>query len=338
MFFGREFMGNFMGGLVGGRYQTRLRCYSAPYYQRADAKKIQEINYGGKILLPNSALDALIRLNIEYPMMFKLMSLDPAFQRTTHAGVLEFSAEEGKAYLPKWMMEQLKLDEGDMCLIEYTRLPSATYAKFKPQSTEFLNISNPKAVLEVELRKFACLTKGDIISVDYNDQVMDFKVMDLKPANAVTIIECDMNVEFDAPEGYVEPTYKPAQTEMATAPVVQPKIKKDETFGGSGVRLDGKVSKSRTVSTSSAGPSRDSVEKAPEPEEQIAEVIPDESYRPGQLDFIRYAYKNRELLEKEIREKKREKVVPFGGNRLGGHTVNHFKAFEGSAQTLRGNR
>lgn len=29
--------------------------------------------------------------------------------------------------------------------------------------------------------------------------------MDLKPANAVTIIECDMNVEFDAPEGYVEP-------------------------------------------------------------------------------------------------------------------------------------
>lgn len=29
--------------------------------------------------------------------------------------------------------------------------------------------------------------------------------MDLKPANAVTIIECDMNVEFDAPDGYVEP-------------------------------------------------------------------------------------------------------------------------------------
>jgi ubiquitin fusion degradation protein 1 len=34
---------------------------------------------------------------------------------------------------------------------------------------------------------------------------MQFKIMDLKPANAVTIIECDMNVEFDAPDGYVEP-------------------------------------------------------------------------------------------------------------------------------------
>lgn len=26
----------------------------------------------------------------------------------------------------------------------------------------------------------------------------------MRPGNAVNIIECDMNVEFDAPEGYVE--------------------------------------------------------------------------------------------------------------------------------------
>lgn len=64
------------------------------------------------------------------------------------------------------MMEQLHLQEGDMCSIEYTRLPSAKYAKFKPSSTEFLSVSNPRAMLEVELRKFACLTKGDTISVE----------------------------------------------------------------------------------------------------------------------------------------------------------------------------
>jgi hypothetical protein len=34
---------------------------------------------------------------------------------------------------------------------------------------------------------------------------MQFKIMDLKPSKAVTIIECDVNVEFDAPDGYVEP-------------------------------------------------------------------------------------------------------------------------------------
>ena len=29
--------------------------------------------------------------------------------------------------------------------------------------------------------------------------------MSLKPQNAVTIIECDINIEFDAAEGYIEP-------------------------------------------------------------------------------------------------------------------------------------
>ena len=34
-------------------------------------------------------------------------------ERQTHAGVLEFIAEEGKVYLPGWMMRNLLLNEGD---------------------------------------------------------------------------------------------------------------------------------------------------------------------------------------------------------------------------------
>lgn len=64
------------------------------------------------------------------------------------------------------MMEQLHLEEGSQVLIQYVSLPSATYAKFKPMSTDFLQISNPRAMLEVELRKFACLTKNDVIAVE----------------------------------------------------------------------------------------------------------------------------------------------------------------------------
>ncbi|KAJ1346543.1 ubiquitin fusion degradation protein [Parelaphostrongylus tenuis] len=57
------------------------------------------------------------------------------------------------------MMKQLRIDDGAEIRVDSVTLPSATYAKLKPQSLEFLNISNPRAVLEVELRKFACLTK-----------------------------------------------------------------------------------------------------------------------------------------------------------------------------------
>lgn len=63
------------------------------------------------------------------------------------------------------MMEQLGLAEGQMSQVQYTTLPMATYAKFKPMSSDFLDISNPRAILEVELRKFRCLTKNDTITI-----------------------------------------------------------------------------------------------------------------------------------------------------------------------------
>lgn len=52
--------------------------------------------------MPPSALDQLTRLNIVYPMLFKLTNQKTA--RITHCGVLEFVADEGKVYLPYWVI------------------------------------------------------------------------------------------------------------------------------------------------------------------------------------------------------------------------------------------
>ena len=51
--------------------------------------------------MPPSALDTLTRLNISYPMLFKLTNKKT--NRITHSGVLEFVADEGKVYLPYWV-------------------------------------------------------------------------------------------------------------------------------------------------------------------------------------------------------------------------------------------
>lgn len=32
-----------------GNFTTKLRCFSAPFFQGGDAKKIQELNFGGKV-------------------------------------------------------------------------------------------------------------------------------------------------------------------------------------------------------------------------------------------------------------------------------------------------
>lgn len=142
--------------------------------------------------MPPSALDSLTRLNVEYPMLFKLINNKKA--RTSHAGVLEFVADEGKCYLPYWMMDNLLLEEGDFLTIESVSLPVAKFSKFQPHSTDFLDITNPKAVLENALRNFACLTTGDVIAIKYNKKVYELCVLETKPGNAVSIIECDMNV------------------------------------------------------------------------------------------------------------------------------------------------
>ena len=44
----------------------------------------EDVNTGGKIIMPPSALDAVTRLNIPYPLLFQLYN--PVSKRTTHCG------------------------------------------------------------------------------------------------------------------------------------------------------------------------------------------------------------------------------------------------------------
>ena len=44
------------------------------------------------------------------------------------------------------MMRNLLLEEGGLLQVESASLPVASYAKFQPQSVDFLDITNPKAV------------------------------------------------------------------------------------------------------------------------------------------------------------------------------------------------
>lgn len=158
---------------------------------------------GDKILLPPSAFDTLARLQVDYPMLFNLKS-DGSGQ-STHCGVLEFTAEEGTCYIPFWMMQNLLISEGDVITVSNVSLPKAKMIKLKPQHVDFLEISNPKAVLEFALRNFSCVTKGDVIQIPYNNKNYQFELKEVEPQDAACIIETDCNLEFDAPVGYKEP-------------------------------------------------------------------------------------------------------------------------------------
>eukprot|EP00090_Calanus_glacialis_P025801 TRINITY_DN4052_c0_g1_i1.p1 TRINITY_DN4052_c0_g1~~TRINITY_DN4052_c0_g1_i1.p1 ORF type:complete len:305 (-),score=112.12 TRINITY_DN4052_c0_g1_i1:139-1053(-) len=285
-------------------FNTQYRCYPVamlPGSERSD------VEAGGKIIMPPSALDQLTRLNIVYPMLFKLSNKKN--QRTTHCGVLEFVADEGKIYIPYWMMQNLMLEEGGLVQVESATLPVATFSKFQPLSKDFLDLTNPKAVLEMRLRHFACLSKGDIVAINYNNKIYELNVLETKPAAAVSIIECDMNVEFEAPPGYVEPTISRPQPMEEDEPELDisqmlPEDTGFMAFAGSGNRLDGK--KKRTNSET---------EIQSRQLKEYTRGIPDYNFQVGNIRFIR-AKKPKDNEDKENAE-------------------DDFKAFEGKGQSLR---
>lgn len=205
-----------------------------------------DIQKGDKILLPPSAFDTLARLQVDYPMLFKLSS--SVDNKTTHSGVLEFTAEEGTCYIPFWMMQNLLIEEGAVITVTNVSLPKATFVKLQPQSVDFLEISNPRAVLEHALRNFSCVTKGDIIQLPYNNKNYHFELKEVEPQDAACIIETDCNVDFDAPVGYKEPDYAAASatndrssspTTMSTASSAT----NTDAVGGVGANADDEDSK-----------------------------------------------------------------------------------------------
>ncbi len=80
------------------RFDEYYRCY--PVVMMSGPER-EHANYGGKVFLPPSALEKLTRLHITYPMIFELTNGNEG--KITHAGVLEFIAEEGRIYLPYWV-------------------------------------------------------------------------------------------------------------------------------------------------------------------------------------------------------------------------------------------
>ena len=54
------------------------------------------------------------------------------------------------------MMSNLYIEEGGLIQLDSVSLPVATYTKFQPQGTEFLDITDPKAVYPYHVTCCCC--------------------------------------------------------------------------------------------------------------------------------------------------------------------------------------
>ena len=149
-------------------------------------------------------------------MQFQLRSFGPS-GKTSHCGVLEFTADEGKVFVPHWVMSNLLLQEGEMVTLRSVQLPKGTFVKFRPHSKDFLEITNHRAVLEKKLSSYSCVTVGDVMVFNYAGQNYALDILEAKPASAVSIVETDCEVDFAPPADYVEPDYKAMKAAAASS-------------------------------------------------------------------------------------------------------------------------
>mmetsp|Transcript_42296 Transcript_42296/g.76684 ORF Transcript_42296/g.76684 Transcript_42296/m.76684 type:complete len:406 (+) Transcript_42296:137-1354(+) len=189
------FVGGFLQSIGGLKFSCQLRCYPAAFADK------EEMEVSNRLIMPPSALAQLSKLEVPSPMVFSVSDLDG--RHKTHAGVLEFNAPEDQCYMPMWMLRQLRAEEGDILQISLVTLPKATFVRFRPASIALLRVFNPRALLENGLRNFVALTVGDSFAVSYNGQMYGIEVLETKPANAVSIFEADVKVEFAPPQGSV---------------------------------------------------------------------------------------------------------------------------------------
>ncbi|KAJ9061302.1 ubiquitin fusion degradation protein [Entomophthora muscae] len=262
----------------GNNFSESYRCF--PVDELPGSSRIN-VNFGGKIMLPPSALVKLSNLNITYPMLFELKAENEKF---THAGVLEFIAEEGRVYIPRWMMASLAIEKGAIIEVTNTELKLGKFVRIQPQSPDFLDITDPKAVLENAFRNFSCLTKEEIITISYNDQLYDILVMEIKPeGRGISIIETDLEVDFAEPKGYIEPPRPSSSTRNQPSTAKLEALEKVEDvvtniFSGSGQKLTNRV-------PNRAGPS--SIHSASEPENSITSSKKEPPVIPLNLPFGR---------------------------------------------------
>jgi ubiquitin fusion degradation protein 1 len=114
------------------------------------------------------------------------------------------------------------MEEGQLISVKNVSLSKATFVKFRAQNVDFLEISNHRAVLEVTLRKFTCLSEGDQICISHSGKLYYLDVREVKPNGAASIIETDCDVDFEEPVGYQESHY--AQYEKDAAKKQEQKV------------------------------------------------------------------------------------------------------------------
>lgn len=188
-------------------YSTDISCFSYACSSCGD-ELTNKLKHTNKLLLPQSVLYSLQEDEEEFesPLFFKLKNKSNEFYQV--CGVHEFSAPPGVIHAPYYVMNTLGIREGETINIELVNPSEGSFIKIRPHKTEFIELTNPKAVMEQILsRDYQVLTEGHTIQLNHTDlgKVYEIDIVETRPSGIIKIVDVNLEVDFEQPLDYVEP-------------------------------------------------------------------------------------------------------------------------------------
>ena len=189
-------------------YQTTLSCFSFTCSSQPE-QIITRCQHTNKILLPPNVLqDLMIRdlFKENDVLFFKVVNKKIEFGEV--CSVHEFSAPPGICHIPYHIMETLGLTEGEDIEIEKVSPAKGEFVKLRLHKTAFTELANPKVILEkIMSEDYLVINQGQTIEINYKalGKVFKLDIVETQPAEIISIIDADLNVDFEEPLDYVPP-------------------------------------------------------------------------------------------------------------------------------------
>jgi hypothetical protein len=181
------------------RYEDTLSAFSSSYFDKPDLEET------GRVNLPSEALQAIMQAGQDSPNQVMLFEIrNPREKISCFAGVREFVTPPGQMCMPFWMMQFLKISEGDQVQLTMAQLHTATRVIFRPLDEAFDSIArHQKVILEKTLRDHPCLNQGSQIKITFNNTDYQLKVLKTEPDRAVFCLRADVECDFaPSPQHY----------------------------------------------------------------------------------------------------------------------------------------
>jgi len=163
---------------------------------------VNELENSNKTLLPAACIPDL---NLDSGITYIEISSEITDKKAVCA-IHEYTESPGIIFMPARIMDAMGIDACDSVkVVQKTDIPKGEYIKIKPFQKAFIELSNPKVILEKHISQYyPILTKGEVINILFGDVNYQIEIVETKPSNSIQTTNCDINLDFDRPVDMVD--------------------------------------------------------------------------------------------------------------------------------------